>query len=75
MGKGIEVSKELDLPVRRNERLSRARPVRLHKVVHHPCGGVIPERPLGELEGERVCSLPGCGECLGHFAARAFAHA
>ena len=75
MGKGVEVSKELDLPVRRDEWLPCARPVRLHKVVHHPCGGVIPERPLRELSGERVCSLPWCGERLGHFAARAFAHA
>ena len=75
MGKGVEVSKELDLPVRRNEWLTRARPVRLHKVVHHPCGSVIPERPLREFEGERVGSLPGCGERLGHFVARAFAQA
>ena len=75
MGKGVEVSKELDLTVRRNERLTRTRPIRLHEVVHHPCGSVIPERPLRELEGERVGSLPGCGERLGHFAARAFAHA
>lgn len=75
MGKGVEVQKELDLPVRRNERLSSARPVRLHQVVHHPGGSMIAEGALRELEGERVCSLPGCGERLGHFAARAFAQA
>lgn len=75
MIQGIEVQKELDLPIRRNERLTCARPVRLHKVIHHPCGSMIPERPLRELKGERVCSLPGCGERLCHFAARAFAHA
>lgn len=75
MIQGVEVQKELDLPVRRDERLARARPVRLHKVIHHPGGSVIPERTLRELEGERVGSLPGCGERLGHFAARAFAHA
>ena len=75
MVQGVEVSKELDLPVRRDERLARSRPVRLDEVVHHPCGGVIPERPLRELEGERVGSLPGCGERLCHFVARAFAHA
>lgn len=75
MGKGVEMSKELNLTIRRDERLTCARPVRLHKVVHHPCGSVIPEGPLGEVEGERVGSLPGCGERLGHFAARAFAHA
>ena len=75
MGKGVEMSKELDLPVRRDERLARARPVRLHKVVHHPCGSVIPERPLREFEGERVGSLPRCGERLSHFVARAFAQA
>ena len=46
MGKGIEMSKELNLTIRRDERLTCARSVRLHKVVHHPCGGVIPERPL-----------------------------
>lgn len=75
MGEGVEVSKELDLSVRRNERLSSARPVRLHQVVHHPGGSMVPERPLRELEGERVGSLPRCGERLGHFAARAFAQA
>lgn len=75
MVQGVEMSKELDLPVRRDERLPGARPVRLHQVVHHPRGSVISERPLGEFEGERVGSLPGCGERLGHFAARAFAHA
>lgn len=75
MGEGVEVSKELNLTICRNEWLTCARPVRLHKVVHHPRGGVIPERPLRELEGERVSSLPWCGERLGHFVARAFAHA
>ena len=75
MCEGVEVSKELDLTIRRDKRLTSARPVRLHQVVHHPGGSVIPERPLRELEGERVGSLPGCGERLGHFAARAFAHA
>lgn len=75
MGQGVEVSKELDLPVRRDERLPSARPVRLHQIVHHPRGGVIPERALRQLQGERICSLPGCGERLGHFAARAFAQA
>lgn len=75
MGKGVEMSKELNLSVRRYERLASSRPVRLHKVIHHPCGSVIPERPLREFEGERVGSLPGCGERLGHFAARAFAQA
>ena len=75
MGKGIEMQKELDLPVRRNERLTSSRPVRLHEIVHHPCGGMIPERPLRELKGERICSLPGCGERLGHLAARTFAQA
>lgn len=75
MIQGVEMSKELNLTIRRNERLTCARPVRLHEVVHHPCGGMIPERPLRELEGERVGSLPGGGERLGHFVARAFAHA
>ena len=75
MGKGVEMQKELDLPVRRNERLPCARPVRLHEVIHHPCGSVIPERPLRELERERVGSLPGRRERLCHFAARAFAQA
>lgn len=75
MGKGVEMSKELNLTIRRDERLTCARPVRLHKVVHHPGGSMIPERPLREIKGERVCSLPWCGERLGHFAARAFAHA
>ena len=75
MGEGVEASKELDLPVRRDERLTCARPVRLHKVVHHPGGSMIAEGALRELEGERIGSLPGCGERLGHFAARAFAHA
>lgn len=75
MGQGVEVQQELDLPVRRDERLPSARPVRLHQIVHHPRGSVIPESPLRELEGERVGSLPGGGERLGHFAARAFAHA
>ena len=75
MGKGVEMSKELDLPVRRDERLTCARPVRLHKVVHHPCGSMVAEGTLRELEGERVCSLSGCGERLGHFVARAFAQA
>ena len=75
MGQGVEVSQELNLTIRRDERLARARPVRLHKVVHHPCGSVIPERPLRELKRERICSLPGCGERLSHFAARAFAQA
>ena len=75
MIQGVEVQKELDLPIRRNERLTSARPIRLHEVVHHPCGSVIPERPPRELKGERVGSLPGCGERLGHFAARAFAQA
>ena len=75
MGQGVEMRKELDLPVRRDERLASARAVRLHEVIHHPCGGVIPERALRQLKGERVCPLPGCGERLGHFAARAFAHA
>ena len=75
MIQGVEVSKELDLPVRRDERLTCARPVRLHEVVHHPGGSMIPERPLRQLEGERVGSLPGGGERLGHFVARAFAHA
>lgn len=46
MIQGVEMQKELDLPIRRNERLSSARPVRLHKVVHHPGGSMIPERPL-----------------------------
>ena len=75
MGKGVEVSKELNLTIRRNERLTSARPIRLHEVIHHPCGGVIPERPLRELKGERVGPLPWCGERLGHFAARTFAQA
>lgn len=75
MIQGVEMSKELDLPIRRNERLTRARPIRLHKIIHHPCGSVIPERPLRELKGERIGSLPGCGERLSHFAARAFAQA
>ena len=75
MGQGIEVQQELDLSVRRHERLASSRPVRLDKVVYHPGGSVIPERPLRELKGERIGSLPGCGERLGHFAARAFAHA
>lgn len=75
MIQGVEVSKELDLPVSRDERLTCARPVRLHEVVHHPCGSMVAERPLRELEGERVGSLPGCGERLCHFVARAFAHA
>ena len=75
MGQGVEVSEELDLPVRRYERLASSRPIRLHEVVHHPGGSVIPERPLRELKRERIGSLPGCGERLRHFAARAFAHA
>lgn len=75
MIQGVEVSKELDLPVRRNERLPRAGTVRLHEVVHHPGGSMIPERPLRQFKGERIGSLPGCRERLGHFAARAFAHA
>ena len=75
MGQGVEVSQELDLPVRRNERLTCAGAVRLDEVVHHPGGGVIPERALRQLQGERVGSLPWCGERLSHFAARAFAHA
>ena len=75
MIQGVEVQKELDLPIRRNERLTRARPIRLHEVIHHPGRGVIPERPLRQLQGERVGSLPGCGERLGHFVARAFAQA
>ena len=75
MIQGVEMSKELNLTIRRDERLTCARPVRLHKVVHHPCGGVIPERTLRELKGERVCPLPGCGERLCHFAARAFVQA
>ena len=75
MGQGVEVSKELDLPIRRNERLTSARPIRLHEVIHHPCGSMIPERPLRKLKGERIGSLPGRGERLGHFAARAFAQA
>ena len=61
MGKGVEMQKELDLPIRRDERLARSWSVRLNEVIHHPCGSVIPERPLRELEGERVGSLPGCG--------------
>ena len=75
MIQGVEVSKKLDLTIRRDKRLTRAWPIRLHEVVHHPGGSVIPERPLRELEGERVGSLPWCGERLGHFVARAFAHA
>ena len=75
MIQGVEVQKELDLSVRRDEWLPCARAVRLHKVIHHPGGSVIPERPLRELEGERVGSLPGRGERLGHFVARAFAQA
>ena len=75
MVQGVEMSKELDLPVRRDERLTCARPVRLYEVIHHPGGSMIAKSPLRELEWERVCSLPGCGERLGHFAARAFAHA
>ena len=75
MCEGVEVQKELDLSVRRDEWLPCARAVRLHEVIHHPGGGVIPERPPRELEGERVGSLPGCGERLGHFVARAFAQA
>ena len=75
MGKGVEVSKELNLTIRRDERLTGARPVRLHKVVHHPCGSMVPERPLRKLEGERVGSLPGRRKLIGHFAARAFVHA
>ncbi len=75
MIQGVEVQKELDLPIRRNERLTSSRPIRLHKIVYHPGGSVIPERPLRELKGERVGSLPWRRERLGHFAARAFAHA
>ena len=75
MVQSVEVSKELDLTIRRDERPPCARAVRLHKVIHHPGGSVIPERPLRELEGERVGPLPGCGERLGHFVARAFAQA
>ena len=75
MGEGVEMSKELNLTIRRDERLTCARPVRLHEVVHHPCGSVIPERPLRQFQGERVCSLPGCGERPCHFATRAFAQA
>lgn len=75
MVQGVEVSKELDLPVRRDERLPRARPVRLGEVIHHPGGSMVAEGTLGEVEWERVCSLPGCRERLGHFVARAFAHA
>lgn len=75
MGKGVEMSKELNLTIRRDERLASSRPVRLRKVVHHPGGSVIPERPLREFEGERIGSLPWRGERLGHFAARAFAQA
>lgn len=75
MCKGVEMQKELDLTIRRDERLARSRPVRLDEVVHHPCGSMVAERPLRELSGERVGSLPGCGERLSHFEARAFAHA
>ena len=75
MGKGVEMSKELDLTIRRDEWLTCARPVRLHEVIHHPCGSMIPERPPRKLKGERIGPLPGCGERLGHFAARAFAQA
>ena len=75
MVQGVEVSKEFYLPVSRNERLPGARPVRLNEVIHHPGGSMIAERPFRELEGERIGSLPGCGERIGHFAARAFVHA
>ena len=75
MIQGIEMSEELDLPIRRDERLSGTRAVRLDEVVHHPCSSVIPEGPLRKFQWERIGSLPGCGELIGHFAARAFVHA
>lgn len=75
MIQGVEMSKELDLPISRDERLSRLRPIRLNQVIHHPRRSMVAESPLGELEGERVGSLPWCGERFGHFAARAFVHA
>lgn len=75
MVQGVEVSKEFYLPVSRDKRLPGTRAVRLHEVIHHPGGSMIAERPFRELEGERIGSLPGRRELIGHFAARAFAHA
>lgn len=75
MIQGVEMRKKLDLPIRRDERLPSPGAVRLNEVVHHPGGSVISECPLGKFQGERVGSLPGCGERISHFAARAFVHA
>ena len=75
MIQGVEMSKELDLPISRNERLPRLRPIRLNQVVHHPRRSMVAESPLGELERECVGPLPRCRGRVGHFAARAFVHA
>ena len=75
MIQGVEMSEELDLPISRNEWLPRLQPIRLNQVIHHPRRSMIAESPLRQTEGERIGSLPGCGERLGHFAARAFVHA